>query len=82
MQCHSLFLSAGFIEDVSEMASAAVLAVEVSGHENAGAAFLVGALTAKTRDLAILVNLKRKGCQELVRKSVELEGLEAKCPKS
>jgi len=57
LQSLSLFLSTRLVEDVSEMASAAVLAVEMSGHENAGAAFLVGALTAKTRDLAILVNL-------------------------
>jgi len=39
------------------MASAAVLAVEMSGHENASAAVLVGTFTTKTGDLAVLVNL-------------------------
>ena len=43
------------------MASAAVLAVEMSGHENASAAVLVGTFTTKTGDLAVLVNLVGKG---------------------
>jgi len=39
------------------VAAAAVLTVEVSRHENAGTAVLVGTLTPQARDLAILVNL-------------------------
>ena len=52
-----LFLPAGLVEDVSEVASAAILTVKVSGHEDAGAAVFVGTLTTKTGDLAVLVNL-------------------------
>ena len=51
------FLSAGLVEDVSEVASAAILTVKVSGHEDASAAVLVGTLATKTGDFAILVNL-------------------------
>merc|ERR1711942_46385 len=39
------------------MASAAVLAVEMSRHENAGTAILVGTLSSQASDLAILINL-------------------------
>jgi len=47
----------GFVEDVGEMATAAVLAIEVSRHKDAGAAVLVGTLTSQTSDLSILVDL-------------------------
>jgi len=52
-----LFLSAQLVEDVGEMASSAVLTVEMRGHEDAGAAVLVGALTTKTGDFTVLINL-------------------------
>merc|ERR1712241_670661 len=42
--------------DVGEPALAAVLSVEVGGHEDAGAALLGGALPAKTMDLAVVVH--------------------------
>ena len=43
------------------MAAATVLTVEVSRHENAGTAVLVGTLTPQARDLAILVHLSKGG---------------------
>merc|ERR1712198_377059 len=39
------------------MASAAVLTVEMSRHEDAGAAVLVGTLTSQASDLAVLIDL-------------------------
>ena len=45
------------LEGVSQTALAAVLAVEVVGHEDAGAASLVGALTSQAGDLAVAVDL-------------------------
>jgi len=51
-----LFFS-GFVENVGEMASAAVLTVEMSRHEDTGAAILVGALTSQASDLAVLIDL-------------------------
>merc|ERR1712002_1233698 len=47
----------GFVVDVGEAALSTVLSVEVRCHEDTGAAFLAGALTAQTGDLAILINL-------------------------
>ena len=43
--------------DVGEPALAAVLSVEVGGHEDAGAALLGGALPPQAVDLAIVVHL-------------------------
>ena len=45
------------VENVCQTALAAVLTVEVVGHEDAGAADLVGALASQTGDLAVLVHL-------------------------
>ena len=56
----TLRLRLGLVENVGEVAAAAVLAVKVSRHENAGAAILVGALTPQTGDLAVFVNLRRR----------------------
>ena len=47
----------GLVEDVCEAALAAVLAVKVGGHEDTCTTLLVGALTAQTGNLAVLVNL-------------------------
>merc|ERR1719154_221445 len=47
----------GLVEDVGQTALAAVLAVEVGSHEDAGAALLGGALAAEAGDLAVVVNL-------------------------
>jgi len=47
----------GFVEDVGESALSAVLAVEVSSHEDAGTALLSGTLSAKPVDLAVVVHL-------------------------
>merc|ERR1711875_141938 len=51
-----LFFS-GLVENVGEVASAAVLAIKMSRHENAGSAILVGTLTSQASDLAILIHL-------------------------
>ena len=55
-----LLLFAGLVEDVSEVASAAILAIEMSRHKDAGAAILVRALTTETSDFTILVNLEER----------------------
>merc|ERR1712240_849926 len=52
-----LCLRLGLVENVGEMASAAVLTVEMSRHEDTGAAILVGALASQASDLAILIDL-------------------------
>ena len=52
---HTLLLLVGGV-DVGESALAAVLAVEVGGHEDAGAALLGGALPPQAVDLAVVVN--------------------------
>ena len=44
---------------VREAALAAVLAIEMGGHENSGTALLAGTLAAKAMDLAVIVDLKR-----------------------
>ena len=44
---------------VCKAAFATVLSIEVGGHENTSATILIGTLSAKTGDLAILVNLKK-----------------------
>src|SRR5690554_2358492 len=45
------------LEDVGQAAASAVLTVVVPGHEDTGAAGLGGALTTKTGDLAVVVDL-------------------------
>lgn len=47
----------GLVEDVRQVATAAVLAVVHSSHEDASAALGLGALPPQTLDLAIAVNL-------------------------
>jgi hypothetical protein len=47
----------GLIEDVGEVATAAVLAVVHGGHEDTSTALSLRTLAAKTLDLAITVNL-------------------------
>merc|ERR1712037_184441 len=56
-QWHIHLLVLGLVEHVGETALAAVLTVEVRGHEDSSAALLSRALTAQTVDLAIVVNL-------------------------
>merc|ERR1712037_718861 len=56
-QWHKHLLVLGLVEHVGETALAAVLAIEVSSHEDSSAALLSRALTAQTVDLAIVVNL-------------------------
>merc|ERR1719209_1537092 len=56
-QRHKHLLVLGLVEHVGETALAAVLAIEVSSHEDSSAALLSRALTAQTVDLAIVVNL-------------------------
>ena len=51
-----LFFS-GLVEDIGEMASAAVLTVKMSRHEDTSPAILVGALTSQASDLAVLIDL-------------------------
>ena len=45
------------VEDVGESALAAVLTVEVSGHEDSGSALLGGTLASQTVDLPVVVHL-------------------------
>merc|ERR1712112_499354 len=52
-----LRLRLGLVENVGEVASAAVLTVEMSRHEDTGAAILVGTLTSQASDFAVLINL-------------------------
>ena len=47
------------VEDEGEVAPAAVLAVEHVGHEHTSTALVRGALTTLTRDLAVVVDLRR-----------------------
>lgn len=47
----------GLVEDVGQVALSAVLAVVHGGHEDTSTALGLGALAAKTLDLAIAVNL-------------------------
>merc|ERR1719209_1553402 len=56
-QRHIHLLVLGLVEHVGETALAAVLTVEVRGHEDSSSALLSRALTAQTVDLAIVVNL-------------------------
>merc|ERR1719341_2014177 len=56
-QRHKHLLVLGLVEHVGETALAAVLAIEVSSHEDSSAALLSRALTAQTVDLAIVINL-------------------------
>jgi len=56
---YSLFLL-WLVKDVCEAAFAAVLPVEVGGHEHTGSTILVRALTAQACDLAVLVNLAKQ----------------------
>merc|ERR1719209_798883 len=56
-QRHKHLLVLGLVEHVGETALAAVLTVEVRGHEDSSSALLSRALTAQTVDLAIVVNL-------------------------
>ena len=48
------------VEDIGQSALAAVLTVEVSGHEDSGSAFLSGTLAPQTVDLAIVINLNTR----------------------
>merc|ERR1719191_2376634 len=54
---HQHLLVLGFVEHVGKTALAAVLAIEVGGHEDSGTTLLGRALTAQTVDLAIIVHL-------------------------
>ena len=47
----------GLVEDVGQVAATAVLTVVHGGHEDTSTALGLGALAAKTLDLAIAVNL-------------------------
>jgi hypothetical protein len=47
----------GLVENIGEVALAAVLAVVHRGHENTGTALLGGALASKTLNLAVTVHL-------------------------
>ena len=47
----------GLVENVGEMAAAAVLAVVHGSHEDTGTAAILGALAAETLDLAVAVDL-------------------------
>merc|ERR1719513_95438 len=47
----------GLVEHVGKTALAAVLAIEVGGHEDSGTTLLGWALTAQTVDLAVVVHL-------------------------
>merc|ERR1712119_159557 len=71
-----LLFATGLVEDVGEMASAAVLAIEMSSHENSGPALFVGTLPTKTGDLAILVDLVvfEDGKLDLLRLGLEFLG--------
>ena len=61
MSCKRSYLFfSGFVEDVGEMASAAVLTVEMSRHEDAGATILVRTLTSQASDLAVLIDLRNR----------------------
>ena len=51
-------------EDVGQAALAAVLPVEVGGHEDASSALLAGTLATEPGDLAVGVNLQRGGKRE------------------
>merc|ERR1712212_532197 len=53
----SFFFFSGLVEDVGQMTSAAVLAVEMGSHKDASSALLVGTLTAKASDFSVLVDL-------------------------
>merc|ERR1712112_666485 len=52
-----LRLRLGLVENVGEMASAAVLTVKMSRHEDTGTTILVGTLTSQASDLAVLIDL-------------------------
>ncbi|KAI8049535.1 hypothetical protein BDF22DRAFT_184454 [Syncephalis plumigaleata] len=52
--CLGLLLA---VENKGQTALAAVLTVKVSSHEDTGAALLVGALTTKTGNLTVLIDL-------------------------
>merc|ERR1711978_621823 len=54
---HQHLLVLGLVEHVGKTALAAVLAIEVGGHEDSGTTLLGRALTAQTVDLAVVVHL-------------------------
>ena len=54
---HHNLLVLGLVEDVCEAALSTVLTVKVGGHEHTSSTVLIGALTAQTDDLAILIDL-------------------------
>merc|ERR1719461_1013663 len=54
---HQHLLVLGLVEHVGKTALAAVLTIEVCGHEDSGTTFLGRALTAQTVDLAVVVHL-------------------------
>ena len=45
------------VENIGKMATSAVLAVEMSSHEDAGATIFVGTLAPQASDFSVLVNL-------------------------
>ena len=50
----------GFVEAVRQAALSAVVAVEVAGHEHAGAALVSWTLTPQTMDFTIFIHLQNQ----------------------
>lgn len=51
----------GFVEAVRQAALPAVVAVEVTGHEHAGAALVSRTLAPQTVDFTVFIHLQKRG---------------------